>query len=440
MSFPGAILMGAQSRLLPMSIPYRFFLAAAVFHLVAWILLAFSAEQVEGYLGGPGPVLAVIHALTLGVFVTTAFGASFQMLPVATGQGLRNFWPARLASWLYIPGLVVLLAGFYTGEAALTEGGGALVALGLVILLVMVGDLFWRTRGVLFVLRLFGWAALAALVGFTALGLTAVADMRVGFLDDRLVVGLAHLILAAFGFMGLLSFGYSAVLVPMFALSPAPSEAEGMASFALALVGLALALLGAVFSHTGALILGGAVGLGAVAVYLKTMVGAIKTGMRKNLGLSFVLVKVSWVCLPLSLVVGIVTAGGWLGDKGVIMFVYLTLFGWLLSLLLGILQRIIPFLASMNAGKGGVRLSELADERLLRVHAVSHFSALALVGIGIAAASHELVLGGAVIGAVGALAFLWYSLEVFRRLLSTRMKTEKEKDVSTQATDSSGPT
>ena len=35
----GAFLVGATSRLLPMSIPFRFFGAAIVFHLLAWLAL-----------------------------------------------------------------------------------------------------------------------------------------------------------------------------------------------------------------------------------------------------------------------------------------------------------------------------------------------------------------------------------------------------------------
>ena len=53
---------------------------------------------------------------------------------------------------------------------------------------------------------------------------------------------------------------------------------------------------------------------------------------------------------------------------------------------MGVLQRIIPFLAAMNANKEGhtpPRLSELAQETPLKIHAICHFTALALVSLGI---------------------------------------------------------
>ena len=45
-AFPGAILMGAQSRLLAYHIPLRFFVFAAVFHVLAWLLLAIGHGEV----------------------------------------------------------------------------------------------------------------------------------------------------------------------------------------------------------------------------------------------------------------------------------------------------------------------------------------------------------------------------------------------------------
>ena len=50
----GAFLGGATSRLLPASIPFRFFGAAVVFHLLAWLALLAGAERVPRFAGGLG--------------------------------------------------------------------------------------------------------------------------------------------------------------------------------------------------------------------------------------------------------------------------------------------------------------------------------------------------------------------------------------------------
>lgn len=48
----GAFLAGAGSRLLPPSIPFRFFGGAVVFHLCAWIALFADAEAAVRFAGG----------------------------------------------------------------------------------------------------------------------------------------------------------------------------------------------------------------------------------------------------------------------------------------------------------------------------------------------------------------------------------------------------
>ncbi|MCV0429382.1 MAG: hypothetical protein K5905_28375, partial [Roseibium sp.] len=97
MSMPGSFLGGAQDRLLPASIPFRFFLAACLFQVLAWAVLLLAADDLAGYRGGPGLVLAAIHLATLGVLAMTAIGASYQLLPVVTRRPLVRDWPARLS-------------------------------------------------------------------------------------------------------------------------------------------------------------------------------------------------------------------------------------------------------------------------------------------------------------------------------------------------------
>ena len=82
----GAFIAGAASRLLPASIPFRFFGAAVAYHLLAWIVLFAGAQSVPRFAGGLGWPLAALHLVTLGVLAMTAIGASLQLLPVATRQ------------------------------------------------------------------------------------------------------------------------------------------------------------------------------------------------------------------------------------------------------------------------------------------------------------------------------------------------------------------
>ena len=419
MKFPGLMMLGAQSRLLPPSVPFAFFLAAVVFHVFLWGMIAVIADQVAGYQGGLGPVVAALHVLTLGVLVMTVMGASIQILPVATGQPLRAVWPCRLIFWLYFPGLVAFLHGLGAGEQTpMVLGGGAIVA-ALLVYGVLVADLLVRTRG----MRLFvshAWTALAALMALAIFGFLLVVDVEYAILPDRTGIALAHLILAVYGFMGMTALGYSHILMPMFAMSEATPERQGFAVFGLAVAALALSIAGAFAEESDVLVAGTAVAVVAVVLHVWSMNRTLRGGMRKHLGVSFLLVRIGWACLPISIAVGGLAAAGFGEDFAVPLFGLFALFGWLLTFVLGILQRIVPFLAAMHAARVGQTpplLSELARERPLKVHAGCHVFALVLIGLGFFAENDRFVMAGAVVGAVGALIFLWFVVDVIRRSL-----------------------
>jgi hypothetical protein len=95
------------------------------------------------------------------------------------------------------------------------------------------------------------------------------------------------------------------------------------------------------------------------------------------------------------------------------------LVGALLSLLLGMLSRIVPFLASMHAGGGkrGPPLpSALTAERPLALHFGCHLAALALLLAAVAVDSAALAQAAGAVGAVGALAFARFFMLAYRRM------------------------
>jgi hypothetical protein len=97
------------------------------------------------------------------------------------------------------------------------------------------------------------------------------------------------------------------------------------------------------------------------------------------------------------------------------------LFGWLLTFLFAILQRIMPFLASMFVtppARGGTAIvAELSGAPALKLHATCH--ALALFILTIAIILDDAMIGrlGSAVGLMGALAFAWFTADVIRRML-----------------------
>jgi hypothetical protein len=418
MSMPGAFLGGAKNRLLPASLPFRFFVSAAIFHILAWLALFIGAADLAGFVGGPGVILASLHLLTLGVFAMTAIGASYQLLPIATRQPLARTWPARMSFWFIMPGIPVLAFGMIDGGAIALTVGGVLVSLGLLVFTVLTADNLRRASSMP-VVAAHGWAALLALLGVGVIGLALILDFESGFLGDHQGMALLHMGLAVFGFMGLLVLGFSQVLIPMFVLSRALPQRYGWTHLGLAILGLAAFGYGLTAGDQRVVAVGGFIGILAGGFYVWLMRNALKSSMRKRLGDSFILIKASWGFLLLGLLIGFGVAVGLAIPNGAALFGYVVLVGWMLSFLMGILQRIIPFLASMHVeGKSGrpPLLSELTPALPLKIHLICHFSAFALCSIGIILDLNIAVQIGALVGLAGAVAFACFVAIVIRKL------------------------
>jgi hypothetical protein len=421
MTLAATFLGGAKSRLLPASVPLRFFAAAAIFHVLMWVALFAGAEQATSFRGGAGPALAAVHLLTLGVLTTTAIGASVQLFPVATRRALAAVWPIKLVFWLTVPGLAGLVLGMYAVSIPVLIAAALLTTTGLLVFAGLLAENL-RRAGSLPVVAAYGWTALASLIALAGLGIALAIDHDSAILPAHGSFALAHLILGGFGFMGFLALGFSHVLVPMFALASAPARRPSFVGFLLAISALLLATLGALLDSRATLTLACLIGLAAAAMHLRLMAHALGTGMRKRLGLSFVLVRIAWATLPLTLLAGLAALYGLAGSNGPTLFGFLLVGGWLLTFLLGVLQRILPFLASMHAARPGASpplVSALAGSWPLKLHAFCHCAALAMIGVAIASDDGMLTRLGSTIGLLGAMAFAWFTLDVIRRVLPT---------------------
>lgn len=415
----GAIdLGGAAQRLLPERIPLRFFGTAAVFHVGAWLGLVVAADDVTGFTGGPGLVLASLHALTLGVLMVTAMGAALQMLPVALGREAPSETVCHVAFALVVPGTLLMIGGFASYETLAIQIGSALVAVAAAVFVVTVARIIVGTTEARVVV-LFVWAALASLALTAALGLALALNYGFGFVSDPASIALVHALLASYGFMGLLALGLSQIVIPIFAVTLVPYERRSLVSLILAVAALALGVVGVLLDLDVLVGIGIAAGLGAAGLHLRLMADLLGKRMRKRLSPEFILIRASWVLMPLPLVIGAALLLGALSDSGAGLFGFALLFGWLLTLLTGVLQRIVPMLASMYTGRDGrppATPGRLTPERPLQIHRWCHLTALVVVGAGMAAELPMAIRTGALVGALGAAAFGAFILMTCRRM------------------------
>jgi hypothetical protein len=159
-------------------------------------------------------------------------------------------------------------------------------------------------------------------------------------------------------------------------------------------------------------------GMVALAVHVTLMRRALRSGMRRRLGRPIVLVHVGWAGLFASLLAALALVR----EAGVARLATLLgvlLFGALLSFLLGMLSRIVPFLASMHAApgrRGPPMPSALTAEGPLAVHFFCHLTALAMLLAAVAADNAWLARAAAAVGTTGALAFAWFFAVACRRM------------------------
>jgi len=418
MTVAGAFLGGASGRLLPAGIPLRFFGAAVAYHVLGWLVLVAAPGDWLDFRGGLGWPLAALHVFTLGVLGMTALGAAAQLLPVATRQAPVG---QRALAWiwrLYTPGVALLALGMGLARPMLLAIGGMAVAVALALWAVLMARHLRHARGMPGVCAHAGSALLSLVLLLASALLLAGAWLGWNVPGRQLTLPL-HVLFAPFGFMGLLALGLSYLLVPMFALSPPVRESAQLASCALLVAGLLLATA-AVFGVLPNLLraLAWALGSTGVLLHLHRMRRALASGMRKELGRSFVLVKVAWGALLLALVLGGVLWAGIPLPRAEPAF-GLALIAWLLTFVLGILQRILPFLAALHAAAGkrrGPTASMLTNERALKAHFACHLAALAGLALALAFDSPWLARGAAVAGLAGALAFATFHLHLLRRL------------------------
>lgn len=414
----------ARSRLLPLSVPFRYFGAAVVLHLLAWGALLSGAEALAGFGGGLGPVFAALHLTTLGVLATVAVGASLQLLPIATRQPVRAVGAAKLLWWFLVPGTLLFALGADLYAPRVMAPGAALALLGLLLYGALLFGNLRRAQG-LRVVILHGWAALGALALAAATGLALVARYEHGLALDHAAFRGAHLVLAAYGFMGLLALGISQFLLPMFALAPAPAPRAARIALALACTGILLAALALLAGPARAgLAAGAGFGLAAALLHVGSMEAALAKRVPRPLGPAFLLVRVSWACLVASLALAAWIALGNAPERVEVLFGVLLVPGWLLTFVLAVLQRIVPFLATVHAG-GGRRpaplVSELTPQAPLAVHRLLHLAALAGLVAAALTGMAGLAQAAAAAGLAAAAAFAVFFVSTLLRLREARL-------------------
>ncbi len=204
----------------PFPVPLRFFLTAPLFMLLAALLLVVEGPEIMLSRHLPA-TLAATHLLTLGFTTMVMCGALLQMLPVVAGAPVAA---PRLIAWMVYPllvlGALAVAFSFLSEIVTLMYAGALLTAIALCIFLIATGHALLRSPSRSPSVPAMGYALLALSVT-VALGITLVIARYHGLAVPYPALATLHPLWGLVGWTLVLIIGVAYQVVPMFQLTSA---------------------------------------------------------------------------------------------------------------------------------------------------------------------------------------------------------------------------
>jgi hypothetical protein len=336
----------------PIHLPFRFFNTAPWMGVLAALVLLPGADRAFSTQWSP-ELLGITHLLTLGFMTMVMLGAMFQLVPVISGRMIPGGTiVATLVHLLLLTGVLLLVAGFYWQAYWLFAWALPVLLAAFITFLVALGSLLLRQIGGGDSIYSIRFAALSLLI---AVGLGVLRSANYAGLPVPLtLVNIAniHLAWGLVGWVLLLVMGVSYQVIPMFHVTP--SYPTPLARVLPAVVFLSLLLLTLVDNTVvQALVV---VALCTVAlIYASYTIGLLNQRKRKIPDITVRFWRLSLTCLMVSalLLAGFYFAGHLLlspelQQRAPVIIGIFMIYGFAGSVIMGMLQKIVPFLSYLH--------------------------------------------------------------------------------------------
>ena len=328
----------------PISVPLRFFLTAPLFALAAAIVAFTYGADTFASRFSPA-ALAVTHLVALGCVAMIIAGALLQIVPVLAGAPVAQ---PRLVAAIVHPalslGTAALAAAFLTGAAKLFVAAAALLGVGFAVLLGAV---------VAALLRAHARDATARALHVAALALATAAVLGIG-LALRRALGLAlpiaslsdlHPAWALFGGVGLLVVAVAQRVVPMFQLTPAYPAWLAHRFGASVLVALVAWSAASEFGSQETTIASAALLAGLYVTFATLTLRVQSRRRRRQRDANLLFWRAGMLFIIVASLAFVASAAAVAPPRLAVVVGLLALGGGALSLVNGMLYRIVPFLA-----------------------------------------------------------------------------------------------
>ncbi len=400
----------------PFSVPLRFFLTAPQFALLAALVVLWQGAEVFDSRWSPA-TLAATHLLTLGCATMVMVGATLQIMPVLAGAPIAR--PRLIAAVVHAGlclGTLSLAGGFLFGAPLLLKSAAALLAATFAIFVGAVAASLARAPLANIAIAML-WLAIVSLATTATLGVWLTASRAWGIELPAAAMRNLHPAWGLLGWTGLLVMAVANRVVPMFQMTP-PYPQWMTRQLGAVILALLAAWSIAKWFDAGLLALGGTLLLAALyAVFAAITLGLQQRRLRRQPSPTLSFWRAGMLCT-------IVAALAWTGasllaeppPRLAVLLGVLAIVGAALSLINGMLYKIVPFLAwfHLQASGGAGRqvphvkhyLADNPQQRQLRLH----LAALALM---IAA-----VAWPAIFARAAALVFGASALQLFANLVA----------------------
>jgi len=336
----------------PIHIPFRFFNTAPWMGVLAALVLLPGAGAAFSSQWTP-ELLAATHLLTLGFMAMVMLGAMFQLVPVISGRMIPGGTiVATGVHLLLLLGVLLLVAGFYWQAYWLFAWALPVLLAAFAIFLLALGSLLLRHIGGGDSIYSIRFAALSLLI---TIGLGALRSANyAGLVEPLALANIAniHLAWGLAGWVLLLVMGASYQVIPMFHVTP--SYPTVLARALPAVVFLSLLLLTLVEQPVVQAL--AVLGMCTVAiVYAIFTIRLLNQRKRKIPDITARFWRLSLICLVASALllaalyfVGQLLSSVDLQQRAPVVIGILMIYGFAGSVIMGMLQKIVPFLAYLH--------------------------------------------------------------------------------------------
>lgn len=357
----------------PFEAPLRFFLTAPIFAILAAILIFFSQDFSNFY--SPSSI-AIIHLFTIGFMSMVMIGAIQQMLPVLVGVRFpKPLLFSKIIHLCLIIGTLLFVFSFYLFKNYLFIASTLFLATGIGIF----------TALTLYKLFIASFASetvtgmrlsLISLFITLSLGSYLLISLSIGKVDQNFnLLLLAHIIFAIFGWTGLLIIGVSYQVIPMFYVTPQFNKnIKKYLTFAI-FIFLFMTTFLLFFDFKIALIL-------LLTLYAFFGIATLNIYKKRKRKIADITVNF-WILSSYSLIIGTLLAIVYLFfqfDKLLWISGVLIIYGFTISLINGMLYKIIPFLAWFHLSSRGFfdipTTKEMIKQKDANIQLIFHILAL----------------------------------------------------------------